>query len=58
MKTESKDKEKYNFKNFLVSTFGEKTINTTNNNNTSNTNTNVILDEDPVVKIFKRNKLL
>lgn len=58
MKTESKDKEKYNFYNFLVNTFGQQII--VNNNNIKNeiNNSTNILEEDSVVKIFKRNKLL
>lgn len=56
IKTETKNKEKYDFKNFLVSTFGQKNIDG-NEINPSETEI-IILEEDPAVKIFKRNKLL
>lgn len=57
IKVASSNKDKYKFSDFLINTFWQKNITSGNNEN----NTVVInneLDEDPVVKIFKRNKLL
>jgi hypothetical protein len=56
IKTETKDKDKYDFKNFLVSTFGQK--NTSINEYDPHKTQDTILEEDSAVKIFKRNKLL
>jgi len=57
-KTETKDKDKYDFYNFLAFTFGPQIIDNNINNYNNSTNNNIILKEDAVVKIFKRNKLL
>ena len=56
MKTGTKDKDKYNFKNFLIDTFWQKSIPNSNKQIAVNTIENELV-EDPVIKIFKRNKL-
>lgn len=60
MKADSKNKEKYDFSNFLVNTFGQWSINDLYDNNTENykDDETLILEEDSLIKIFKRNKLL
>ncbi|MFK7779918.1 MAG: hypothetical protein QM490_02120 [Candidatus Gracilibacteria bacterium] len=58
MKTETKDKDKYDFYNFLANTFGHQVINNNYTNQAVTQTSTTILEEDSVVKIFKRNKLL
>ena len=58
LKTIKLNKEPYMFENYLVNTFWRKLV-WTNNSNNSNNNENIkIKQEDPVIRIFKRNKLL
>ena len=53
----SKEKEKYNFSNFLLNNFW-KNQTPINNNAIYENNNNNYTQEDPIVRIFKRNKLL
>lgn len=57
MKVAWTDKDNFIFSNFLINTFWQK-IASNNNSNNNNTNEVNILEEDTVIKIFKRNKLL
>lgn len=58
LKTAKINRELYEFENFLLNTFWKK-INLTNNNQTQNNTEEIITEqEDPVIRIFKRNKLL
>lgn len=55
-KTDSTDKEKYDFSNYLIDIFAWNiSIDSEKDNSEEN---DIILEEDPVVRIFKRNKLL
>ncbi len=56
LKTASDDKEKYEFSNFFINTFWQKVISTPSSSWWPVVNP--ILDEDPFIKVFKRNKLL
>ena len=55
-KDEVDDKEKYNFKNFLLNNLWQKKLQDVSNNISEDVKIDTY--EDPVVKIFKRNKLL
>ncbi len=55
---EYKEKEKYKFDNFLVNTFWRKLTYSNNTNNTTNQTKKENIQEDSVIRIFKRNKLL
>lgn len=53
----SEDREKYDFYNFMINTFWQKVNNYENVNNFV-INEEETIEEDSVIKIFKRNKLL
>ena len=55
MKMETKNQDKYDFKNYLVSTFWQQVI--VKDNTVVQEEEVIQIEEDPVIKIFKRNKL-
>lgn len=57
-KTETKDKDKYEFKNFLIDTLWDQTNNENNDENNNQEDNQIQEEEETVVKVFKRNKLL
>lgn len=56
-KTNSQSNNQYDFNNFLISTFWQKKLKNLDTNELVNNNQTTIY-EDPIIKIFKRNKLL
>lgn len=59
-KTESIDKDKYIFANILINYFGQKEINIYENNPSWNDDDDptIVIEEDSIIKVIKRNKLL
>jgi len=57
-KIASENRERYNFYNFFINTFWQKTVDLDYENSNDTDNTDIELVEDSIVKIFKRNKLL